>query len=61
MMNFGELLLKEIFCINCLGVYYCIIIVDCNMRKYYGLFVILVFELDDENYVLLLLLDEIVI
>lgn len=61
MINFEEFLLREIFWMNKLGVYYCIMIVDCNICKYYGLLVIFVFNLDDENYVLLFFLDEMVI
>ena len=43
------------------GAYHCSTIVDCNTRKYHGLLVIPVPELDDENHVLLSSLDETVV
>ena len=43
------------------GAYSCSTIVDCNTRKYHGLLVVPVPELDDENHVLLSSLDTTVI
>ncbi len=43
------------------GAYSCSTIVDCNTRKYHGLLVVPVPELDDENHVLLSSLDVTVI
>ena len=53
MTNLGESLPKEILRTNRSGAYHCTTIVDCNTRKYHGLLVIPVPELDDENHVLL--------
>ena len=57
MTNLQESLPKEILRTNRSGAYSCSSIVDCNTRKYHGLFVIPVPELDDENHVLLSSLD----
>ena len=43
------------------GAYACSTVVDCNTRKYHGLLVVPVPELDDENHVLLSSLDATVI
>ena len=43
------------------GAYHCTTIVDCNTRKYHGLLVMPVPELDDDNHVLLSSFDETVI
>lgn len=61
MTNLEESLQKEILRTNRSGAYHCSTIVDCNTRKYHGLLVIPVPELDDENHVLLSSLDETVI
>lgn len=61
MTNLGESLPREILRTNRSGAYHCTTIVDCNTRKYHGLLVIPVPELDDENHVLLSSLDETVI
>ena len=61
MTNLGESLPKEILRTNRSGAYHCTTIVDCKTRKYHGLLVIPVPELDDENHVLLSSLDETVI
>ena len=61
MTNLEESLPKEILRTNRSGAYHCTTIVDCNTRKYHGLLVIPVPELDDENHVLLSSLDETVI
>ena len=61
MLNLEETLYKEILRTNRSGAYHCTTIVDCNTRKYHGLLVIPIPELDDENHVLLSSLDETVI
>ncbi|WP_300725488.1 glycogen debranching enzyme N-terminal domain-containing protein [uncultured Bacteroides sp.] len=61
MTNLEESLPREILRTNRSGAYHCSTIVDCNTRKYHGLLVIPVPELDDENHVLLSSLDETVI
>ena len=61
MTNLEESLTREILRTNRSGAYHCSTIVDCNTRKYHGLLVIPVPELDDENHVLLSSLDETVI
>jgi predicted glycogen debranching enzyme len=57
MSNLQESLQKEILGTNRSGAYYCSTIVDCNTRKYHGLLVVPVPELDDDNHVLLSSLD----
>lgn len=57
MTNLEESLPREILRTNRSGAYSCSTIVDCNTRKYHGLLVIPVPELDDENHVLLSSLD----
>ena len=61
MTNLQESLPKEILRTNRSGAYSCSSIVDCNTRKYHGLLVVPVPEIDDENHVLLSSLDETVI
>ena len=61
MVNLEESLPREILRTNRAGAYHCTTIVDCNTRKYHGLLVIPVPNLDDENHVLLSSLDETVI
>ncbi len=61
MTNLQEALPKEILRTNKSGAYSCSSIVDCNTRKYHGLLVVPVPELDDNNHVLLSSLDETVI
>ena len=61
MTNLEEALPKELLRTNRSGAYSCSSIVDCNTRKYHGLLVIPVPELDDENHVLLSALDVTVI
>ena len=48
---------KELLRTNRSGAYSCSTIVDCNTRKYHGLLVVPVPELDDDNHVLLSSLD----
>lgn len=61
MINLEESLPREILRTNKSGAYHCTTIVGCNTRKYHGLLVIPVPNLDDENHVLLSSLDETVI
>ena len=61
MTNLEESLPKEILRSNRSGAYSCTTLVDCNTRKYHGLLVVPVPELDDENHVLLSSLDATVI
>lgn len=61
MTNLEESLPKELLRTNRSGAYSCSSIVDCNTRKYHGLLVVPVPELDDENHVLLSSLDTTVI
>jgi predicted glycogen debranching enzyme len=61
MVNLQESLRKEILRTNRSGAYSSSSVVDCNTRKYHGLLVVPVPELDDENHILLASLDETVI
>ncbi|KAA6328300.1 hypothetical protein EZS27_022786 [termite gut metagenome] len=61
MNNLEESLPREILRTSKSGAYHCTTIVDCNTRKYHGLLIIPVSELDDENHVLLSSLDETII
>ena len=61
MTNLEESLPRELLRTNRSGAYSCSTIVDCNTRKYHGLLVVPVPELDDENHVLLSSLDATVI
>lgn len=61
MTNLEESLSRELLRANRSGAYSCSTIVDCNTRKYHGLLVVPVPELDDENHVLLSSLDTTVI
>ncbi|NDV84579.1 glycogen debranching enzyme N-terminal domain-containing protein [Bacteroides sp. 51] len=61
MINLEESLTREILRTNKSGAYHCTTVVDCNTRKYHGLLVIPVPNIDDENHVLLSSLDETVI
>ena len=61
MTNLEEALPREILRTNRSGAYHCSTIVDCNTRKYHGLLVIPIPEMDDDNHVLLSSLDETVI
>lgn len=57
MVNLQESLSREVLRTNRSGAYACSTVVDCNTRKYHGLLVVPVPELDDENHVLLSSLD----
>ena len=57
MTNLEESLPRELLRTNRSGAYSCSSIVDCNTRKYHGLLVVPVPQLDDENHVLLSSLD----
>lgn len=61
MTNLEESLSRELLRTNRSGTYSCSTIVDCNTRKYHGLLVVPVPELDDDNHVLLSSLDATVI
>lgn len=61
MTNLEESLTRELLRTNRSGAYSCSTIVDCNTRKYHGLLVVPVPELDDENHVLLSSLDATVV
>lgn len=61
MTNLQETLPRELLRTNRSGAYSCSTIVDCNTRKYHGLLVVPVPELDEENHVLLSSLDPTVI
>lgn len=61
MTNLQDSLPRELLRTNRSGAYSCSTIVDCNTRKYHGLLVVPVPELDNENHVLLSSLDPIVI
>ena len=61
MTNLQDFLYKEMLLTNDLGAYCCTTLVGCNIRKYHGLLVTPVPNLDDENHVLLASLDETVI
>lgn len=61
MINLEESLTREVLRTNRLGAYHCTTVVDCNTRKYHGLLVMPVPQLDDENHVLLSSFDETVI
>ncbi len=57
MTNLEESLRRELLRTNRSGAYSASTIVDCNTRKYHGLLVVPVPEIDDENHVLLSSLD----
>ena len=57
MTNLEESLPRELLRTNRSGAYSCSTIVDCNTRKYHGLLVVPIPEIDDENHVLLSGLD----
>ncbi|MDR0546441.1 MAG: amylo-alpha-1,6-glucosidase [Dysgonamonadaceae bacterium] len=61
LINLEESLKREILRTNRGGAYHSTTIVDCNIRKYHGLLVCPVPELDSDNHVLLSSLDETVI
>ena len=61
MTNLEESLRRELLRTNRSGAYACSTVVDCNTRKYHGLLVVPVPELDDDNHVLLSSLDVTVI
>ena len=61
MINLQESLSREILRVNQKGAYHSTTIVDCNTRKYHGLLVMPVPDLDDTNHVILSSLDETVI
>ena len=61
LINLEESLKREVLRTNRGGAYHSSTIVDCNTRKYHGLLVMPVPQLDSDNHVLLSSLDETVI
>jgi len=61
MTNLQESLRRELLRTNRSGAYSSSTIVDCNTRKYHGLLVVPVPEIDDDNHVLLSSLDATVV
>ena len=61
MTNLQDSLFKELLITNRSGAYCSTTLVGCNIRKYHGLLIVPVPEIDDENHVLLSSLDETVI
>ncbi len=61
MTNLDMSMRKEYLRTNRSGAYACSTVIDCNTRKYHGLLVVPVPELDDTNHVLLSSLDATVI
>ena len=61
MSNLQDSLFKELLITNESGAYCSTTLVGCNIRKYHGLLVVPVPNLDDENHVLLSSLDETII
>ena len=61
MTNLQDSLFKELLITNESGAYCSTTLVGCNIRKYHGLLVVPVPNLDDENHVLLSSLDETII
>ncbi|MEG1543386.1 MAG: glycogen debranching enzyme N-terminal domain-containing protein [Tannerellaceae bacterium] len=61
MINLEESLTREVLRTNRKRAYHCTTVVDCNTRKYHGLLVMPVPEIDDDNHVLLSSFDETVI
>ncbi len=57
MTNLEESLRRELLRTNRGGAYSASTLVDCNTRKYHGLLVVPVPQIDDENHVLLSSLD----
>lgn len=55
--NLEESLQRELLRTNRSGAYSCSTVVECNTRKYHGLLVVPVPELDDDNHVLLSSMD----
>lgn len=61
MTNLQDSLFKELLITNRQGAYCSTTLVGCNIRKYHGLLVVPVPEIDDERHVLLSSLDETVV
>lgn len=59
--NLGDALMKEFLLTNKSGAYCASTLVGCNIRKYHGLLVVPVPNIDDENHVLLSAIDETVV
>ncbi|MDR2138214.1 MAG: amylo-alpha-1,6-glucosidase [Tannerella sp.] len=61
LINLEESLTREVLRTNRRGAYHCTTVVDCNTRRYHGLLVLPVPQLDGDRHVLLSSLDETVI
>ena len=61
LINLEESLNREVLRTNRIGAYHCTTVVDCNTRKYHGLLVMPVPNLDNDNHVMLSSFDETVI
>lgn len=61
LINLEQSLPKEMLRTNHSGAYHCTTLINCNTRKYHGLLVIPVPQIDDDNHVLLSSLDETIV
>lgn len=61
LINLEQSLPLEMLRTNKSGAYHCTSLIECNTRKYHGLLVMPVPELDDDNHVMLSSLDETVV
>ena len=61
LVNLEQSLPLEMLCTNKSGAYHSTSLIGCNTRKYHGLLVVPIPELDDDNHVLLSSLDETVV
>lgn len=61
MANLQESMHREVLRTNRSGAYACRTVVDCNTRKYHGLLVAPIPEIDEDNHVLLSSLDATVV
>ncbi len=59
--NLEQSLYREMLRTNKSGAYHCTTVVGCNTRKYHGLLVIPIKDMDNDNHVLLSSLDETVV
>ena len=59
--NLEQSLTREMLRTNKSGAYHCTTIIGCNTRKYHGLLVMPVKNLDNDNHVLLSSFDETVV
>ena len=61
LINLEQSLPIEMLRTNKSGAYHCTSVVGCNTRKYHGLLVMPVPELDEDNHVILSSIDETVV